>query len=432
MNRPVETIREFFREPTPHEAYRLALSEAGLTSTALGRDWTRAARTALTRPLETSLPFREEGFFPAEEASSVGYRFSLRRGQRLDVLVEVTGSDSLRVFVDLFRAAPDTIRAPVHLRAGSSGSTISHEPRRSGDFLLRIQPELLRGGRFRVTLRHGPALAFPVSDRSTGSIGSFFGAPRDGGRREHHGVDVFAPRGTPVLAAAEGYVARVDTTPVGGRVIWLRDGRRRMSLYYAHLDEQYVRSGMRVRPGDTLGTVGNTGNARTTPPHLHFGIYARGEGPIDPWNFLYEPPGTLEEVVVALEDLGEWVRVRSDGIRFRRSPSLRGEVADQLPLHTAARVLGGVGEWYRVRLPDGSGGFLAGRLTESAAEPLQTRSVPRGRPVRAEPATGAPVMEEVPAEAEIPVFGTFGDFLLVRSPGGRPGWLPLEEEAPGH
>ena len=55
---------------------------------------------------------------------------------------------------------------------------------------------------------------------------------------------------------------------------------------WVHLDEQLVEPGQWVEPGDVVGRVGNTGNARTTPPHLHFAIYAEGQGPIDPDPFL--------------------------------------------------------------------------------------------------------------------------------------------------
>ena len=104
------------------------------------------------------------------------------------------------------------------------------------------------------------------------AIQSRWGAPRDGGARRHEGIDVFAPRGTPVLAGAAGRVSRVQETPIGGRVVWLQTDAG--SLYYAHLDRPLVAAGDRVGAGDTLGTVGNTGNAAATPPHLHFGIYA--------------------------------------------------------------------------------------------------------------------------------------------------------------
>lgn len=426
--RPGEALREFFRETTPHEAYLMGLSETGLAATALGQDWISAAQNALVMPLHTELPYLEEGFFPEEEPAALGYRVSLRRGQRLTVRVELDGVRDTRLFLDLYRVAPDTLRPPVHVIAPEPGAELVFEPRRSGDYLLRIQPELLRGGRFRVTIENNAALAFPVSGMTHRAIGGVFGDPRDGGSRVHHGVDVFAPRGTPVVATSVGYVSRVDTTEIGGRVIWLRDSRRGASVYYAHLNEPLVQAGARVEPGDTIGTVGNTGNARTTPPHLHFGLYFRGEGPYDPWDYLYQPPGDIEPVEVALEGLGLWARVRGDDIHLRDGPSGRAHVLADLPRHTALRVTGGIGSWYRVRLPDGTGGFVAGDLTEEVGEPLWFETVAQARPLRSDPVLGAPVMEEVPVGVDLPVLGSFGDFLFVRAPGGLEGWMSAEEQ----
>jgi peptidoglycan LD-endopeptidase LytH len=169
-----------------------------------------------------------------------------------------------------------------------------------------------------------------VEGHTTGHIQSFFGAARDGGRREHHGVDIFAPRGTPVLAAGPGVVRRVRETPIGGRVVWVFDEARNLNRYYAHLDSQLVRGGQAVRPGDTIGTVGNTGNARTTPPHLHFGIYARGQGPVDPWPFLHESNAGAAPV-------------RVDAALFGQ-PAVLDE-------DTMVRVVSGASDRYRVRLP---------------------------------------------------------------------------------
>jgi len=423
--RPLESVREFFREPTPHEAYLLGLSQSGLAASALGQEWMAAAREALEKPLPVELPYREEGYFPRDEPEALGYRFSLLRGQRLTVTVETeNGEDQVvHLFLDLFRAAPDTLRPPVHILSPGAGEPLAFEPRRSGDYLLRIQPELLRSGRFRVTLENDAALEFPVAGGTSRSIGSFFGDSREGGRRRHHGVDIFARRGTPVVAAAEGTVSRVDTTEIGGRVVWLRDARRGASIYYAHLNEILTQRGARVRPGDTLGTVGNTGNARTTPPHLHFGLYFRGEGPFDPWDYLYQPPGELAPVEVELAGVGRWARVGNEEIRLRERPAPGARVLMDLPQHTAVRVMGAVGSWYRVRLPDGSSGFVAGRLTEELGEPLWLARMARVQPVQADPLPGSPVMAELPDGAEIPVLGTFGDFLYVRVPSGRAGWL---------
>ena len=363
----------------------MGLSHAGLAGSALGKEWLDASEAALFHPIPIDLPYQEEGFFPAEEPSALGYRFPLRRGQRLVINVTLNGSEPARVFVDLFRMAPDTLRRPVPLLSGETGAEMVYEPWLTGEYLIRVQPELLRNGRFRITVENGPSLEFPVAGRTHGSIGSFFGDPRDAGSREHHGVDIFAPRGTPVVAAAEGYVTQVDTTPVGGRVIWLRDSERNTSIYYAHLHEILVEDDARVSPGDTIGLVGNTGNARTTPPHLHFGLYARRRGPVDPWDFLFEPPAQIEPVDVELAELGGWVRITGEDTRLRDRPSRRGQVFVDLPRHTVIRVLGGVGTWYRVELPDGRRGFVAGRLTEGAEEPFRSERVEENRAVRVEP-----------------------------------------------
>ena len=121
-------------------------------------------------------------------------------------------------------------------------------------------------------------LARPGQGVDGAAIWSGFGAERDGGRRAHRGVDIFAARGTPVLAAIDGFVTRVETTRVGGNVIWMQPLSGSMRVYYAHLSEQWVEPGEFVLAGQPLGAVGNTGNAITTPPHLHFGVYVRKQG----------------------------------------------------------------------------------------------------------------------------------------------------------
>jgi hypothetical protein len=176
-------------------------------------------------------------------------------------------------------------------------------------------------------------------------------------------VDIFARRGTPVLAAADGTVETVDVKPVGGKVVWLRDPARNARLYFAHLDSQVVRPGQRVHVGDTLGFVGNTGNARTTAPHLHFGIYRRGEGAVDPAPFIRRPRGTLAELSADLDRLGSWAHMKNDGTRLRAAPGLRTEVVRELDRATPLRIMGGSGSWYYVVLGDGTRGWVASRLT---------------------------------------------------------------------
>jgi peptidoglycan LD-endopeptidase LytH len=278
---------EFLRKVTPHEAYAESLQKAGLHETALGRDWIAASETALREPRDVKLPLEAATPLAPAETKALGYRLNLKRGRVLRIDIVAQGDSSALIFVDLFRAPETAGDEPDHVASAPRGELVfEREIDRDGVYLLRIQPELLRGGTLKVTQRTTAALRFPVAGRGSAAVQSYFRDPRDGGRREHHGVDIFAPRDTPVLAASGGLVSSVSTTNLGGHVVWVWDAQRRQSHYYAHLSRQAVRPGEIVRPGDVIGYVGNTGNARTTPPHLHFGIYAMGDGPIDPLPFV--------------------------------------------------------------------------------------------------------------------------------------------------
>ena len=145
--------------------------------------------------------------------------------------------------------------------------------------MLRVQPPLGAAAQLDVAIRRRPHCShFPSTASTAARSGARFGAERDGGRRAHRGVDIFAARGTPVLAATDGWVTRVETTRVGGNVVWMQPLFGNMRVYYAHLHEQWVEPGEFVLAGQPLGAVGNTGNAITTPPHLHFGVYVRQPG----------------------------------------------------------------------------------------------------------------------------------------------------------
>jgi peptidoglycan LD-endopeptidase LytH len=124
-------------------------------------------------------------------------------------------------------------------------------------------------------------LAMPVQGVPASRVADTFGAPR-GRDRNHAGVDIFAPRGTPVRSATRGVVVAVREGRLGGRQVWVL-GPARQRHYYAHLDDWAagLQVGDIVLPGDALGVVGDAGNARGTPPHLHYGVYGEG-GAIDP------------------------------------------------------------------------------------------------------------------------------------------------------
>jgi len=107
-------------------------------------------------------------------------------------------------------------------------------------------------------------------------------APR--GSRYHEGIDLFAARGTPVLAVYDGTLFRVGYSGISGYRLWLRaaDGT---TYFYAHLDgySPAAREGAAVRAGTVLGYNGDTGDAKGTPPHVHFEIHPGGGGPIRPY-----------------------------------------------------------------------------------------------------------------------------------------------------
>jgi murein DD-endopeptidase MepM/ murein hydrolase activator NlpD len=115
-------------------------------------------------------------------------------------------------------------------------------------------------------------LVVPVSGVSARDIPSSFADMR--GQRRHNAIDILAPRGTAVLSADDGIVAKIDTSAGGGLSLYIAEPRERFIFYYAHLDRYRpgLTEGMSVRKGDTIGYVGTTGNAPPNVPHLHFAI----------------------------------------------------------------------------------------------------------------------------------------------------------------
>lgn len=132
------------------------------------------------------------------------------------------------------------------------------------------------------------SLRMPVQGVDARRVAATFGAPR-GRDRQHAGVDIFAARGTPVLSATRGIVTSIGDHGLGGRQVWVL-GPALQRHYYAHLQDWApgLRVGDVVQAGDRLGSVGDSGNARGTPPHLHYGVYA-SSGAYDPLPLLRAP-----------------------------------------------------------------------------------------------------------------------------------------------
>jgi len=128
-------------------------------------------------------------------------------------------------------------------------------------------------------------LLIPVQGVRQSQIADTWGEARQEGRT-HEGTDIFAEQGTPVYAATPGYVLRAGTNRLGGNIVFTV-GAGGVRYYYAHLDRiaDGIEFGAEVTHDTVLGYVGNTGNAESTAPHLHFGMYT-DEGAQNPYPLL--------------------------------------------------------------------------------------------------------------------------------------------------
>lgn len=411
-------IRDAIEDATPRDRYEAALDAAGLGGSSAVREWKAAALYARDSALTLQAPFDEAGYLAPERAEARGYLIPVRRGQELVARFTVRGASAARLFADLYEVPEAGSTTFEHLASADSGmAELTHEIRRDGAVVLVLQPELLSGGRYQLSVTLEPTLGFPVSGHDPGAIRSRFGADRDAGRRRHEGVDIFAPRGTPVVAAAGGLATWVGTNELGGNVVMVRDRERGEGHYYAHLDTQLVAEGTIVAAGDTLGLVGNTGNARTTPPHLHFGIYARGRGAVDPVPYLVPPDSNAGPPVVDPEVLGDWMRLSA---RADLAPAPGAGGGRVLDAGTVMRAVAATGRWTRVELPDGTTGFIptprlerAGRLTTA---PSRTEVLER-------PDSLAVVVDTTSESARADVLGRFLAYDFVRLGDGTRGWI---------
>ena len=174
-------------------------------------------------------------------------------------------------------APPRPRRAPAPTRAATepAGPATAPPPAPRG---------LPRRGAPEVALPQGQSYVFPVFGDV--SFSDDYGAPR-ASTGWHHGNDIFAPTGTPLLAVADGTLSRVGINRLGGNRLWLTDEAGNQ-FYYAHLSAYAPAtvSGARVRAGQVIGFVGNTGDAITTPPHLHFEVHPGGGDSVNPYAYL--------------------------------------------------------------------------------------------------------------------------------------------------
>ncbi|RYZ00407.1 MAG: M23 family metallopeptidase [Chitinophagaceae bacterium] len=398
-----------FGNRTPLQRYAQKLVDADLRETTLGALWLGAYDSSLSAPLAVALPYRQAGYFADVMPRAVSIAFKATRGSGLQIAVEPKSAGPFRLYTELWKQESDGQYRLVHA-FDSTKQSYHYEADQETQLLLRLQPQLLQKGAYTLSISVGPSLAFPVP---RGRIGSVWGDARDGGVRRHEGIDIFAPRRSAVVAIAPGTISRVETTRRGGKVVWLRPRGRSLHLYYAHLEEQLVQAGAQVAAGDTIGLVGTTGNAKGTPPHLHFGIYARG-GALDPKPFVdpsIRKPGAVNELAA-----GHWMRLRAP----LKLDSL------SLPEGSVLRVADVSREYAIAYTPDAKKVKVAlGNLQTIDNQSLKTNSSIIGRLLDAPSSNAAPQMELSPQSAVL-LKGFWGEFALVQY-GDTEGWLRRRE-----
>ena len=416
-----EIVPDYFQPRNDHEAYQYGLEQANLLETALGQDWIAAAHRSLESPISVSVPHMESFYFDPKSPKANGYLLSAKRGQKIEIEVIRQHNEDGRLFMDLFRVDSSEEETLNHVATAPNKTyVIGFEPRVSGSYLLRVQPELLRGGRLTLSIKVVPSLSFPVEGGSNRDIGSFFGDPRDGGRRKHHGIDIFAKRHTPILAPTDGHIRFAGERGLGGQVVWMRDRQRDITLYFAHLHYIGVSKGERVQKGDTIGTVGNTGNARTTPPHLHFGIYQ--DGPMDPFDFVALTNDTPKPIKADQDLVGKKVRMRKAG-RLTHLPDNINRSGRTLRQHQLLEVDAAVANHFRVKLPDGTVGLVGVKEVEQINQPIAQTEVSQQIQLLDSPSEDSSIIREINDLDRIEILAKDVNHWYVNVDSVQKGWV---------
>jgi len=410
---------------SPHDSYYSALLRENLKATA--ERWRMEAEESLVAPLRISLPYSERSLLDADHLQPITFAFDLKMDELIQVNIFPSINTRAEVFVDVFyvkNAATEPMRIG-SMAAKEQQLKIAAE--HTGQYLVRVQPSHVAQGLIDIAITSPLRYGFPVDTGRENAVQSLFGGDRDGGARRHEGIDIFAPRGTPVIAAEAGYVTRVGDTPRGGKNVWVRGDQR--SFYYAHLDSIAVSSGDRVMRGDVLGTVGNTGNAVTTSPHLHFGIYKFAQGAVDPLPLVGRKKSVNTYTPPMVELAPRWLSIKTEKANLRSGPSLKTTAVASLMRAELVQVDSVAGDWLRVTTGNGTKGFIARRLTEAPSE--STLMLTENYVAFSLPDDTAPVVGNFSASDKLPTLGRFGSFAWVKMPGGVYAWAKVvKQEAP--
>ncbi len=413
----LRSVKSVFAPIAPYEQYVESLKKAGLLNASMAKEWLAAGQRVFDDSVWVPIPFSESGYFTASTTEARSYRFKAREGQVLRIQGAVRSMGDAKMFLDIFiRDGQEWER----LGSADSAFTITHEFTSDEECVVRLQPELLANVYYALDISLMPVLVNPVYGASNRAIGSFYGAPRDEGKRRHEGVDIFAKKGTAVIAPTDGYITRVGVSKLGGKVVWMRDSRRNHSYYFAHLDSQMVKPGMRVFKGYVLGLVGNTGNAKKTAAHLHFGIYQYGSK--DPLAYILQFAPIADALEVDTAFHRQPLKVRSAQVRLMAGPSSRVAVKASLQKDTYVTAIGQSSDWYRIALPDDTQGYVL----KKSVVPLAGGNVIKldsARILLSEIRQDAIPIATLQENTSVELLARFDHFEFVRTEKGKAGWL---------
>ncbi len=407
-----------FGKRTLREKYEDKITSAGLKQTVLGNQWFNAAQKGLNQPLKISLPYKETGYFAADKPDAEGFVFKVRQGEKIAISIIKKPAEGFHLFADLWRISAGD-NAPQFVDFVDSTNTLEYTQNNNDSLLLRLQPELLQNCEYTVTISAGPSLAFPVQSSANPHIGSFWGASRDAGARKHEGIDIFGKFRTPVVAAADGYITGVNENRLGGKVVWLRPEGKNYTLYYAHLDSQIAKQGMFVKTGDVVGLMGNTGNAKNTPTHLHFGIYTFG-GAVDPLPFVNPKPIKPADITASLNNLNKETR-NTKATALYISPDVHSTKRITIEKNNLLYVKAATASYYKVQLPDSSEGFISSNVVTETS-PLRNLTMNDSAHLYASPDTGAPSITVLNDGEKVDLLASFNDFYYVQNK-DKKGWI---------
>lgn len=412
------------------EQYIQQLQQNPTIALPLADAWQHEGRRAMAQQLPIALPYRERQQLDPMSTQASVFRFSMQADHRLEIRIDRPATTIGGLIIDLMHDDGTSTRRIAALSPDEHHAIVRIKA--PGQYRLRSQSVHGSAGPITLTLSRQLPLQFPVQTARRDAVQSLFGAERDAGRRSHHGIDIFAERHTPVLAASSGTISRVGETPRGGLHIW-QSAPGTGRLYYAHLESAVVVAGDTVERGQIIGTVGNSGNAITTRPHLHFGVYAGWSGPVDPLPLvgrfdlnssirssrLDDPPGPMN---------ARWLRVDADRLNLRSGPNRRASRTGVLERGQLVQVRANLNDWLRVVSSDGQAGYVSRNFL--GAPQSRALTLDSSLDLFASPNDHAALIGRLDAGTLVADRGQFNRHQWIETADGFRGWRRLDAPEP--